>query len=80
MSDKVEQSDVEEIMHMTESITERAGQIRTKAFSLRDLTKPEAEAAKVDPAGDFASEFKRQLNHIQNTLDEAAESLARFAG
>ena len=77
---EVEQSDVEEITHMIEVITEKAEQIRIKAFSLRDLAKPDEIAGKIVPSGDFASETKRRLGCIQHTLNEVAESLGRFAG
>lgn len=80
MSDAVEQSDVEEITHMAETITERAEQIRSKAFTLRNIAKPEPEAGKITESGDFASDIKRRLSHIQSTLDEANESLGLFAG
>lgn len=79
MTDKVEQSDVEEITHMTEVITERAEQIRTKAFTLRDIAQPEPES-KTGAGGDFASDIKRRLDRIQGTLDEANKSLGLFAG
>ena len=81
MSDQVEQSDVEEITHMTEVITERAEQIRTKAFSLRNITKPEDAKGEVAAVrGDFASDIKCRLSRIQDILDDALESLGRFAG
>ena len=82
MSDTVEQSDVEEITNMVEIITERADQIKTKAFTLRQIQKPEPEgkSAKIAEAGDFASDIKSRLTRIQKLLNEADESLARFAG
>lgn len=80
MSDKVEQSDVEEITHMTEVITEKADQIKTKAFTLRQVQKPDDSSKKEPQTGDFASDIKCRLNHIQGILNETTESLSRFAG
>lgn len=77
---KVEGPDVDQITHMIEVITERADQVRTKAFSLRNIAKPEVESKEEKRTGDFASEIKRRLNRIQDILDEAAESLSLFAG
>ena len=78
----VEQSDVEEINNKADIIAEIADRIRSKAFSLRDLAKPEPEgkSGEARPAGDFASEIKNRLDRIRHILDEAAESLGRFAG
>lgn len=80
MPETVVQSDVAEITHMIEVIDERADTIRTKAFLLRNIAKPEPESGKIAQTGDFASETKRRLACIQSTLDEANESLGRFAG
>lgn len=80
MSDQVEQSDVEEITHIVEVITERANLIQTKAFTLRQISKPEDEVGKEVATGDFASDIKRRLTHLQNILDDAVESLGLFAG
>lgn len=79
MAEKVEQSDVEEIIHMTEVITERAERIRTKAFTLRQVQRP-GDASKTEVTGDFASDIKRRLNCIEKILVEAVESLGLFAG
>lgn len=75
----VEQSDVEEITHMTDVITERAEEIRTKAFTLRNIAKPDDES-KTAVTEDFASDIKRRLNCIEKILVETAESLGLFAG
>jgi DNA-binding ferritin-like protein len=80
MSNKVEQSDVEEITHMIEAIAERANQIKGKAFTLRQIQKPDDAPEKTPEGGDFASDIKRRLGRIQNILDDANESLGRFAG
>ncbi len=80
MSDQVEQSDVEEITHMIEVITERADQVKTKAFTLRQNQKPEDALKTASDGGDFASDIKRRLSRIQDILDDAIESLCRFAG
>ena len=83
MSDqKVEQSDADEINHKADLIAEVADRIRTKAFLLRDLQKPttEGKMKKVESAEDFASAIKNRLDAIQSMLDEAVESLTRFAG
>ena len=77
---KVEQSDVEEITHMTEVITERADQIKTKAFTLHQIQKPEGAPKTTPDGGDFASDIKRRLSRIQDILHDAVESLDRFAG
>ena len=78
--EKVEQSDVEEIYGKADSIAEIAGRIRNKAFSLRNLAKPEVEDKKERAVGDFAAEIKGRLDGIQSVLNEAVESLGRFAG
>ncbi len=39
MSDTVEESDVEEITHIIEVITERADQIKIKVFTLRNIVR-----------------------------------------
>lgn len=81
MSDtQVEQSDVEEITHMVEVIHERADTIRAKAFTLRQVQKPDDASEKEVQTGDFASDIKRRLDRIQGILIETAESLGRFAG
>lgn len=60
MSDQVEQSDVDEINCKTDLIAEVADRIRIKAFSLRNLAKPEPEGkmGKVESTEDFASAIK----------------------
>jgi len=81
MSDTtVEKSDVEEIRQRADLIGEKAALIRDKAFSLRNIAKPEPEPGKVTEVGDFASEIKNRLGTIQSILNEASESLGRFAG
>ena len=65
---------------MVEVITNRADQIKIKAFTLRQIQKPDDEGEKVAQTGDFASGIKRRLDRIQNILDDAIESLGRFAG
>ncbi len=80
MSDTVEKSDVEEIRQRADLISEKAALIRDKAFSLRNIAKPEPESGKLTETNDFASEIKNRLDTIQSTLNEASESLGRFVG
>ncbi len=79
MTDDKEQSDVEEIFDKISVLGGKARLVRDKVFKLRNI--PSVETCEgSSEAPDFASDIKRRLGIIEDALNEAAESLTRFAG
>ncbi len=79
MTDVKERSDVEVIFDRVNVLGDKARLVRDKASKLRSL--PSADILeKCSEPQDFASDIKSRLGTIEGILNEAAESLTRFAG